>query len=220
MSPTAERRSCRSHARSTGVRPDGAQVRRRTGWSMNPLSSKKTTGLPRRRAPFLSGANPVCATAPWPRRPPRGHAARAVDRSNPDCGAYVQCSRDDTSREISWRQPPRPDDTSKGRCDNRLFADRPRESRSVGVSVSRSNGACDRDVVSPSGLPSLLSPPPDATAWLKTPKRQRFPQPRQLPCLPGTSVLPKAGEIPVWLRFLSVSYHTIRISTTHGSLTS
>jgi len=41
----AEMRSWRSQAFSTGVWPDGAQVRRRTGWSMKPLSSNKTRGV-------------------------------------------------------------------------------------------------------------------------------------------------------------------------------
>src|SRR2546426_569747 len=47
-----ESRSCRSHACWIGVWPRGAQVRRQTGCSMKPLSSKKTmTAL--RRAPFF-----------------------------------------------------------------------------------------------------------------------------------------------------------------------
>ena len=58
----AERRSWRSQAFCTGVWPDGAHVRRRTGWSMKPLSSKKTRGVSVSRAPFLSAANPACAT--------------------------------------------------------------------------------------------------------------------------------------------------------------
>ena len=65
MKPTAESRSCRSQARCVGVSPEGAHVRRRTGWSMKPLSSKKTIGLPLRWAPFLSAANPASAIAPW-----------------------------------------------------------------------------------------------------------------------------------------------------------
>jgi hypothetical protein len=51
----------------------------------------------------------------------------------------------------------------------------------------------------------------------KTGKRQGFPQPRQHPCLPGSTVLPAVGELPTPLRFLSVSYLNIRISTIHGS---
>ena len=89
---TAERRSCRSHARCIGVCPEGAQVRRRTGWSMNPLSSKKTIGLPRRRAPFLCEANPGSATAPIARRRLRGPVARASDTSSPTRGALPDMS--------------------------------------------------------------------------------------------------------------------------------
>src|SRR5208337_309260 len=48
----AERRSRRSHCRRSGVWPRGAQVRRTTGWSMKPLSSRKTRALPARRAFF------------------------------------------------------------------------------------------------------------------------------------------------------------------------
>ena len=81
MKASADNRSCRSLARWIGVWPDGAHVRRRAGWSMKPLSSKKIMGLPLRLAPFLFGANPVCASAPWPhRRPP----APDVEASQPN----------------------------------------------------------------------------------------------------------------------------------------
>lgn len=50
--PITLSRSRRSHERCTGVQPSGAQVRRFTGWSMKPVSSRKTMLAPRRRAFF------------------------------------------------------------------------------------------------------------------------------------------------------------------------
>ena len=218
MSPAAESRSCRSQARWTGVCPEGDHVRRHTGWSMKPLSSKKTMGLPLRAAPFLSAANPASATAPWPRRPLRAPVVRAFGKSSPDRAASFPRDRDDTAREISVPRFRPLADKSKGRSGSRTFAAQPRESRRVGVSVSNSDVACGRDVVWLSRRPCLLSPQPDATALPKTGKRQGFPQPRQHPCLPGATPLPAVGELPVPLRFLSFSYLNIRIFPTHGSL--
>ena len=218
MNPTADNRSCRSQARWIGVCPEGDQVRRRTGWSMKPLSSKKTMGLPPAAAPFLFAANPAFATATWPRRPLRAPAARASGKSNPSREASSQDNRGDTRRGIGVRRPRRSADKSKSRCDSRTSVVRPKESRQVGVSASRSGGAFGRDVVWLSRHPCLLSPQPDATASPKTPKRQGFPSPRRCPCLPGLTVLPAVGEIPVPLRFLSISYLNIRIFAVYGSL--
>ena len=217
MSPAAESRSCRSQARCTGVCPRGAHVRRHTGWSMKPLSSKKTIGLRLRAAPFLSAASPASATAPWRHRSLPAPVARASDKSSPDRGAFFPRSRGDTPRGISWPRLRPPADRSRGRLGSRTSVVQPRESRRVDVSVSDSDGACGRDVVWLSRHPCLLSPQPDATALPKTGKRQGFPQPRQHPCLPGSTVLPAVGELPTPLRFLSVSYLNIRISTIHGS---
>ena len=205
MRPIAERRSCRSQARSTGVCPEGAQVRRRTGCSMKPLSSKKTMGSPRRLAPFLYGANPACAIVPRPRRPLRGPAVRAFGKSSPGRGAACPREPGDTPREMFLRSPRPPADTSKGRYDIRPFADRPREFRSVAVSASCRDGAFVRDVVLLSGLPSLLTPHPDATVSRNRPKHQPFPPPRRRRCLRATSALPASDEPPRRLRFLSVS---------------
>ena len=218
MNATADNRSCRSQARWIGVWPEGAHVRRRTGWSMKPLSSKKTTGLPLRAAPFLSAATLAFASASWPRRPLRVPAALASDKSNPSREAFAQYNPGDTPHGIFRPQPRRSGDKSKNRCDTRPSVVRPKEFPRVDVSASRSDGASDRDVVWLSRRPCLLSPQPDATALPKTPKRQGFPQPRRFPCLPGAFVLPAGGELPVPLRFLSVSYFNIRIFTIQGSL--
>ena len=218
MNPTADNRSCRSQARWIGVCPEGDQVRRRTGWSMKPLSSKKTMGLPLAAAPFLFGANPVFAIAPWPRRPLRVPAVRASGKSNPSREASSQDNLDDTRHGISARRPRQSADRSRSRCDTRPSVVRRVESRQVGVSASRSDEAFVRDVVWLSRHPCLLSPQPAAIASPKIPKRQGFPQSRQLPCLPGSTVLPAVGEIPVPLRFLSVSYLNIRIFVIYGSL--
>lgn len=218
MRPAAESRSCRSQARWMGVCPQGDHVRRHTGWSMKPLSSKKTIGLPLRAAPFLSAASPASATASWPRRSLPVPVVRASGKSSPGRGVSFPRDRGDTPRGISWPRLRLPAGKSKGRSGSQTFAVQPRESRRVGISVSDSDGACDRDGVWLSRRPCLLSPQPAATASPKTPKRQGFPQPRQHPCLPGATLLPAVGELPVPLRFLSVSYHNIRTLTTLGSL--
>lgn len=218
MKPTAESRSCRSHARCVGVCPEGAQVRRHTGWSMNPLSSEKTMGLPVRAAPFLSGANPVAATAPWPNRRPRGLAALASGMSTRDRGARSRRNPDDIAREIAGQQPRQSDDTSTNRCDSRPFADRQEEFRGVDVSASRLGEACGRDVVWLSRHPCLLSPQPDAIDSERIEKRQGYRGSRRCRC-PGESFLPQStGEPPTRLRFLSFSCNNIRIFTQNSSL--
>ena len=52
MTLMTDRRSWRSHCSWIGVFPRGAQVRRTTSWSINPLSSRKTMLRPCRRAFF------------------------------------------------------------------------------------------------------------------------------------------------------------------------
>ena len=218
MRPTAESRSCRSQARCTGVRPEGAQVRRRTGWSMNPLSSKNTIGLPRRLAPFLSAANPVSATAGWPRRLLRGPVVPASGKSTPGDGASSRRDPGDTLPGTSWRSPRPPVGRSKARWSIRPSAVRPRESRSVVASASRRDGACGQDVVwlvTPLGL---LSPQPGATVLPKTPKHQRFRLPRRHTFLPAAIGLPAVDELAARLRFLSVSCTNIRMFTSRCSL--
>ena len=211
MKATADNRSCRSHARWIGVWPDGAHVRRLVGWSMKPLSSKKTTGLPLWAAPFLSAANLAFASVPWPCRPLREPVAPASDKSSPNREVFAQYNPGDTPHGIFWPQPRRSGDKSKSRCHIRPSVVRPRAFPTVDVSAPCSSGALVRDVVWLSRRPCLLSPQPDATALPKTPKRQEFPQPRHFPCLPGAFVLPAVGGLPIPLRFLSVSYFNIRI---------
>jgi hypothetical protein len=108
---------------------------------MKPLSSKKTIGLPRRWAPFLSAANPVSATAGWPRRLLLGPVVRAFGRSSPNRGASSQRDPGDASPGTPWRSPRPPAGRSRGRRSIRPSAVRPRESRSVAASASRRDGA-------------------------------------------------------------------------------
>ena len=54
MAPMTDRRSWRSQARWIGVRPRGAQVRRRTGWSIKPLGCNLRSAPPRITQPAYS----------------------------------------------------------------------------------------------------------------------------------------------------------------------
>jgi len=218
MRPTTVSRSCRSQASWSGVCPEGAQVRRRTGCSMKPLSSKNTIGLPRRRAPFLFAATPAGATGEYPLRRALALVARASGLSNPSRGESSRREPGDTSRRTSWRSLRPPADRSKGRYDNRPCTARPRESLSAAASASRSSGASGRDVVWPSGPPNLLFPQSDANASPRIRKQRRFSLPRRFSCLPAVVFLPADDESPTRLRFLSVSYPMVRMSITQGSL--
>ncbi len=213
MRPTAESRSCRSQASWIGVCPEGAQVHRRTGWSMKPLSSKKTMGLPRRFAPFLSAANPASATAPPRPGPVRAPVVRASGRSSPGDGGSSPRDRGDTRRETSWPPLRPPGGRSKARSGTPPSAGRPRESLAVAASASGSDGAWGRDGVWLGKPPDLLSARPDAIVSPKTGKQQRFPRPRRHRPLPGGASLRGVGGPPIRLRFLSVSYHTVRMFT-------
>ena len=201
----AEMRSWRSQAFCIGVWPDGAQVRRRTGWSMKPLSSKKARGVSVSRAPFLSAANPAFATARWRRRPTPAPAARASGWSSRDC---EESSRRDTGGrelEASWRLLPRHVNRSKDRCGSRPFAVPPRGTSTTSVFGRRSNGAWGLDEawlsMPPCRLPSRLA----SNASPKTRKLPQFPSPRRFSCLPA-GVVPQAdGEFPTRLRFLAFS---------------
>lgn len=206
MRPTAESRSCRSQARCTGVCPEGAQVRRRTGWSMKPLSSKKTMGLPLRAAPFLSAANPAFAIVPRLYRLLPWHAVRASGMSSPSRGVSSQHDPGDTLREIAWPQLRPRGNRSKGRFGIQLSLALPRESSTVVASASRSNGACGQDVVWQLTPLGLLSPQPDATVALTIEKHQRSLPPRRRRCLPAVIARQASDELAVRLRFLSVSF--------------
>ena len=218
MSPITLRRSCRSQASCSGVCPEGAQVRRRTGWSMKPLSSKKTMGASVRFAPFLFAATPGGANAECPRRCALAPAARASGVSTPICGGSSRREPGDTSHRTSWQSLRPPAGRSKGRCDNRPCEVRPREPSPIVASASRLGGAFALDAVWPSEPPSLLSPQPGATALPRIPKHRRSELPRRLSCLPAVNSQPADGESPTRLHFLSVSCTTVRMSTARGSL--
>ncbi len=219
MRPTTLSRSCRSQASCSGVCPEGAQVRRRSGCSMKPLSSKKTMGVSSRIAPFLFAATPACATAECPLRYALAPVARASGVSSPGCGESSRRWPGDTSRQTSWQSFRPPVDKSKGRYGNRPCTARPKESLSVAASVSRSDEIWDQDVAWPSKPPIHHPLQPDAIALPRIRKHRLFWQPRRFSCLPAVAFLPADDEFPTRLRFLSFSCTTIRMSTTKGSLT-
>ena len=201
----AERRSWRSQAFCTGVWPDGAHVRRRTGWSMKPLSSKKTKGVSVSRAPFLSAANPACANVRWRRRSPLAPAARASDWSSPGRGESSRRGRDGNEPETAWRRLPRLVYKSKDRCGSRPFAAPLRGFSATSVFERRSIGAWAPDAAWLSRPPCRLPLPLASNASPKIRKLRQFPSHRRLSCLPA-GVVPQAdGEFPTRLRFLAFS---------------
>ncbi len=213
MSPITESRSWRSQASCCGVFPDGAQVLRRTGWSMKPLSSKKTMGTSLRFAPFLFAASSRRASNGWTFRRVRGPAALASGVSTRTHEESSTREPGGTLRGTSWRLPRIPADRSRGRCDNRLSAVRPRVSSTTGASVSDLDGVVALDAVwlsKPSGRrfsrPASIVP---RNLW----KRPRSWLPRRFSCLPTVTSMPADGEFPTRLHFLSVSYITVRMFT-------
>ena len=197
----AEMRSWRSQAFCTGVWPDGAQVRRRTGWSMKPLSSKKTRGVSVSLAPFLSAANLASATGRWRRRPTPAPAARASGWSSRGCGESSRRDLGGRTLETSWRLPPRHVNRSKARCDSRPFAVPPRGVSTTPVFGLRSNGAWGLDEAWPSMPPCRLASGLASNASPKTGKLPQFSSPRRLSCL-SAGVVPQADdEFPTRLRF-------------------
>jgi len=201
----AERRSWRSQAFCTGVWPDGAHVRRRTGWSMKPLSSKKTRGVSVSRAPFLSAANPVCANVRWHRRSLLAPAARVSDWSTRGRGESSRRGMDGSGPETAWRRLPRLAYRSKDRCGSQPFAVPPRGISATSVSGRRSIGAWAPDAAWRSMPPCRLSSGLASTVLPKTWKPPQFPSLRRLSCLPAGVVLQADGESPTRLRFLAFS---------------
>ena len=205
MTLIAEMRSWRSQAFCSGVWPDGAQVRRRKGWSMKPLSSKKTRGVRVSLAPFLSAANPASATAGWRRRPTPSPAARASGWSSQGCGESSRRDTGGSKRAACWRLPPRHVNRSTVRCGNRPFAVPPPAVSPTAVFGRRSNGTWGLDEawlsMPPCRLPSGLA----SNASRTTRKLSHFPSPRRFSCLPAGVVPLADGEFPTRLRFLAFS---------------
>ena len=219
MNATADNRSCRSQARWMGVCPEGAQVRRHTGWSMKPLWSNTTTGSPRRRAPFLSSASPWYASVRWLRRPLREPVVRAFGTSSPDRGALCRYNRDDTRHEIAWPPLRLRGDRSTNRCGNPPCVGQPREFSTIDASAPHPAVTQVWDVVLLPKPRGLLSPQPTATASPKTAMRQPFPPRRPRCCHPRATARQSFGGSPVLLHFLSFAYLNIRIFSINGSLT-
>jgi hypothetical protein len=213
-----ERRSWRSQAYCSGVWPTGAQVRRRTGWSMKPLSSKKKMGLSDSRAPFLSAATLVRANVVEPLRRIPGRAARVSGKST-SCGE--ESSRHGTGErkpEKFWRLSPLLAHRSKGRFCNRLLLVQPEGFSTTVVFVSRRDEACDRDAACFSKHLFRLASRSASTASPKGWKPLQSRRPRRFPCLPAGVVRLADGESPTRLRFRAFSYNTIRITTSEGSI--
>jgi hypothetical protein len=205
MMAIAERRSWRSQAFCIGVWPDGAQVRRRTGWSMKPLSSKKTRGVSDSLAPFLSAANRVFANVRVRRRPTLAPAVRASGLSSQGREEFSRHGRDGSEPETAWRRLPQLAHKSKDRCGSQPFAVRPRESSATSVSERRSSGAWALDAAWLSEPPCRLSSGFASSGLPKTRKLPQFPLLRQLSCHPAGVVLQADGESPTRLRFLAFS---------------
>ena len=201
----AERRSWRSQAFCTGVWPDGAHVRRRTGWSMKPLSSKKTRGVSVSRAPFLFAANPACANVRWRRRSLLAPAARVSDWSTQGRGESSRRGMDGNKPETAWRRLPRLAYRSKDRCDSRPLAARLREISATSVFEQRSIGAWAPDAAWLLTLPCRLSSGLASNVLPRTWKPPQFPSLRRLSCLPAGVVQQADGEFPTRLRFLAFS---------------
>ena len=207
-----ERRSWRSQAYCSGVWPTGAQVRRRTGCSMKPLSSKKKMGLSDSRAPFLSAATRVRASVVGPLRRIPGRAARASGKST-SCGE--ESSRHgtgDRKPETFWRLSPPLVHRSKDRFCNRLLLVQPEGFSTTVVFVLRRDEVCGQDAACFSKHPIRRVPRSASTASPKRWKPRQSRRPRRFPCLPAGVVPLADGESPTRLRFLAFSYNTIRIT--------
>jgi len=213
-----DRRSWRSQAYCSGVCPEGAQVRRRTGWSMKPLSSKKNTGLSAWRAPFLSAASLARANVAGPLRRIPWLVARASGTSSQSCEESSRRDTGDRKPEKFWRLSPPLAHRSKDRFCNRLVAVRPEGFSTTVVFVSRRDGVWGQDEALPSGHPSRLPSRSASIASQKRGKPLQSPRPRRFPCLPAGVVRLADGESPTRLRFRAFSYNTIRIATSYGSL--
>ena len=193
--PMAERRSRRSQALWTGVRPCGDHVRRRVGSSIKPVSSSRMIQAPFWRAPFLCEATPRSAIAPVPARCLPVPAVRAFGRSNRGSAAGTRRGRDDNAPRISARSPGRPEDTSIGRWRSRPWSAHREESPSGGASAGRSSEVSGPDEAWSSTPPILLSRRP-----LSSGRRKKEPPPRPEPppepsCPVETSEPPKAGGL-------------------------
>jgi hypothetical protein len=206
-----ERRSWRSQAYCSGVSPMGAHVRRRTGCSMKPLSSKKKTGLSEAHAPFLSAATRVRATAVGRLRRIPGRAVRASGTSTSCCAGFSRRVMGGRKPETFWRSSPPRDHRSKDRSCNRLAWARREEFPTTVPFVWRRDEVWGRGAACCSKHPCRLVPRSASNASPKSGKPLQSPRPRQFPCLPA-GVVPRAdGESPTRPRFHAFSCNNIRI---------
>lgn len=206
-----ERRSWRSQAYCSGVWPMGAHVRRRTGCSMKPLSSKKKMGLSDSRAPFLSVATLVRANVAVRIRRIPGRTARASGKSTSCCVEFSRRGTGGRKPGKFWRLSPPRVHRSRDRFCNRLVGGQPEEFPTTVVFVSRRDEVWGRYAVCFSKPPFRLASQSASNASPKKWKPQQSRRPRRFPCLPA-GVVPRAdGESPTRLRFHAFSCNNIRI---------
>ena len=201
----AERRSWRSQAYWIGVWPDGAQVRRQTGCSMKPLSSKKISGLRLRFAPFLFAAIRTRASARWPLRCVPVLDARVSDMSSEGCEESSIHAPDGIRRRRSWKLLRQRGDKSIGPFGSQPFVGLSAKSLSAVASVSRLDRAGGHVTLWLSVRSVLLSARPDANALPTIRKPRQSLLPLGPFGSPAATSLPEAGELPVPMCFLSFS---------------
>jgi hypothetical protein len=206
-----ERRSWRSQVYCNGVSPTGDHVRRRTGWSMKPLSSRKNRGLSDSRAPFLFVATPVRATVVERFRRIPARAARVSGKSTSCRAEFSKRATGGRKPEMFWRWLPPCDRMSKDRSCNRLVAVRLEGFPTTVASVSRRDEVEGQDAACFSMHPCHLVPRAASTASPKKWKPLQSRRPRRFPCLPAEVVPLADGESPTRLRFHAFSYNDIRI---------
>ena len=205
MRAIAESRSWRSQAYWIGVWPDGAQVRRQTGCSMKPLSSKKISGLRLRLAPFLSGAIRTCASGRWPLRCAPVLDARVSGMSSRGREESSIHAPDGIRRQMCWRLLRQRVDMSTGPFDSQPFVGLSVRSSPIVVSDSHSDRAGVHDEPWLSVPSILLSERPNANALPTTRKPRQSLPPLGRFGSPAATSLPEAGVPPIRMRFLSFS---------------
>ena len=201
----AESRSWRSQAYWIGVWPDGAQVRRQTGCSMKPLSSKKISGLRLRFAPFLFAAIRTRASARWPLRCVPVLDARVSDMSSEGCEESSIHAPDGIRRRMSWRSLRQRGDTSRGPFGSRPFVRLSVRYSTIFASASGLDAAGVHDEPWLSVPSILLSARPNANALPTTRKPRQSRPPLGRFGSPAATSLPEAGVLPIRMRFLSFS---------------
>ena len=211
-----ERRSWRSHRYWRGVSPSGAQVRRTTGWSIKPVSSRKTRVRPLRRAFFYT--RPVLLTPPGDgffvafACPPFGFLATPADAPQhvPDPGRVVA----DAEMLLDHFGDP----LQRPQVGHIPVGERALQQQTLQLPALRgpSAWAGDRDGAWPSSFPAPLAETSSSTATPRPARRRVSGPPRwdgdRLP----TTRVPEVADIRALRVFLEFS--CMRISIRHADL--